>query len=424
MVSAIVSCLRSRIPIVISVLAIALLLGLGMHARGSLAAAWELLRIPASRPDFADVRIFTHAIDCVADGQDPYRACTHDPWNRVYNYPPVWLELGHLGVTSKSTDLIGISFASITIVAMVTLFSSRGWVSGILAFVAMWSWPLLFGVERGNTDLLIFSISVLALLGMHRMSARHEQLARELLVVVLSVLKLYPIAMSLLFIRGSKGWRRAGVVFAAAALAVFATCLHRLHVVFVNTPTDHWLSFGSFDTLRSAQPYLPAVFRGHLGQGGRTVAMLGAAVVGATVMAYGSTNPAPVKRFLTRFDANNGIGAVASMGLAVFCLTYILGSNYDYRLIFLLGPLGFLVRDLATSGSLRSLPLSLLLLGDQFSLYARRTAFAHALHPIVFLVACVWLGHAMLALDTAAPRLNGRSEFTPAKALAHGARGA
>jgi hypothetical protein len=267
----------------------------------------------------------------------------------------------------------------------------------------MWSWPLLFGIERGNTDTFIFSVSVLALLGMHRMSARHEQLARELLIVALAVLKLYPIAMSLLFIRGSKGWRRAGIVFVAAALAVFATCLHRLHAVFVNTPTDSWLQFGSFDTFRSARPYLNPGLRGHLGNTSRAVAMLGSAIVGALALAYGSNSPPLVKKFLTRFDANTGIGAVASTGLAVFSLTYVLGANYDYRLIYLLGPLGFLVRDVARNGSLRSVPLILLLLAHQFSLYVRASGLAHALHPVMFVVACAWLGYAMLALDTPEP---------------------
>jgi len=408
----VVSLLRSRLAALASAVMIALILGFGAHVRGSLAAAWQLFRIPASTPDFADVRIITHAIDCVANGQDPYTACSLDPWERIYNYPPLWLKLGNFGVSSRSTDLIGIAFAGITVAAVVTLFSARSWVSGIFAFSAMWSWPLLFGIERGNTDTFIFSVSVLALLGMHRMNARHEQLARELLIVALAVLKLYPIAMSLLFIRGSKGWRRAGIVFTAAALAVFTTCLHRLHSVFVNTPTDHWLSFGSFDTFRSVRPYLPSVLGGHLGDTTRMVATLGSAVAGAIAMAYGSMNPPPVTKFLTRFDANTGIGAVASTGLAVFWLTYVMGSNYDYRLIFLLGPLGFLVRDIDRSGSLRSVPLILLLLGDQFSLYAPRAAFAHALHPIVFVVACAWLGHAMLALDTPEPAAGAPDRIT------------
>ena len=420
MVRVLVPFLRSRVPALVSVLAIALLLGFGTHARGSLAAAWELLRIPSTTPHFADTRFIASAIECAEAGQNPYVVCTHDPWLRVYNYPPVWLELGYLGFNSRSSDMVGIIFAMFTITAMVTLFSSRGWVGGFVAFAAMWSWPLLFGVERGNIDTLIFSVSVLMLLGMHRLSARHEQLGRELLVVGLAILKLYPIAMSLLFIRGSKGWWRAGLVFVASALAVFATCFHRLHQVFVNTPTDYWLSFGSFDTLVSAQPYLPPVFRGHLGHGGRTVAMLGAALVGAMTMAYGSTSPALVKRFLPRFDANSGIGAVASMGLAIFYLTFVLSSNYDYRLIFLLGPLGFLVRDLSTSNTLRSLPMSLLLLAEQFSLYSGRTGIAHVLHPLVFLVACTWLGHGMLALDTPAPRAETQPKFSQREELLRG----
>jgi hypothetical protein len=413
---------QSRVAVLSSVFLIAVLLGLGTLTRGSLAAAWLAFNVPGSTPGFADTLLVTNSLDCVLAGQNPYvvRAC--DPFGRVYNYPPIWLQLRHLGVTSRSTNLIGIGLAALVIATLVILFRSSGWVSGAIAFVAMFSRPLLFGIERGNTDLLIFSAMVLTLMGLHRMTSRHEEVGRELLIIALSVLKLYPIAMVLLFVRRRTGWLQAGIVAAASGLAILATCLHRLHYVFMNTAAAVWMSFGSFDTFLFFRPYLPAVLNSHVGLG-RTFASTVAVVVGVCAALYGASGAKPVRMLLTPFDASTGIGAVAASGLAIFCLTFGLGASYDYHLIFLLGPLGFLVRDLANSSSLRSLPVALLLVAEQLSpytthlipateevsRYARNDTIPQSIHPIVFVVACTWLGYSMLAehrVDT--PAIAGR----------------
>jgi hypothetical protein len=355
------------------------------------------------------MRLITQATDCARAGQDPYVLRSCDPWQRLYNYPPVWLELRFLGVTYHTTKWLGAGLAALTLVTIIVLFSSRGWASGLIAFAVVFSWPLLFGLERGNTDLLIFSIAVLALLGMHRMSARHAQLGRELMIVGLSVLKLYPVVMVLMFIRRRTGWLRAAAVAFASIGAIVATCMHRLHDISKNTPLDHWISFGAFETVDSLRPHLPAMLAANLRRRTPfTVALLAAALA----VAYGAAGRTLPRKFLTMFDARTGIGAMAVMGLSVYCFTFLLGTNYDYRLIFLLAPLGFLARDLATSDSMRSLPLALLLLAQQFCLYARTSRLPHVLHPLVFLVACTWLGRSLFG---AAQSNSGEDTQTSAK---------
>ena len=66
-----------------------------------------MLQIPSTTPLFADTRTVTDSIDCVAKGQDPYvtRAC--DPFHRLYNYPPIWLDARYLGVSSRSSNFVG-----------------------------------------------------------------------------------------------------------------------------------------------------------------------------------------------------------------------------------------------------------------------------------------------------------------------------
>ena len=66
--------------------------------------------------------------------------------------------------------------------------------SGILAFAAVLSPPILFGVERGNIDVLMFVASTM----LFYLLAKQNNLRATLLlcggIVFLSVLKIYPMA--------------------------------------------------------------------------------------------------------------------------------------------------------------------------------------------------------------------------------------
>jgi hypothetical protein len=82
--------------------------------------------------------------------------------------------------------------------------------SGVLAFTAVISPPVLFAVERGNIDILIFFLSVVTFY----FSAGRDSLGTTFvqcgLIVVLSVLKLYPIASATVL--AHKRWGYAGIV--------------------------------------------------------------------------------------------------------------------------------------------------------------------------------------------------------------------
>jgi hypothetical protein len=188
----------------------------------------------------------TNAIDCVNVGQDPYTVRSFDPWQRTYNYPPIWLELRHLGVTGATTNIIGISLALIAVAAVLTLFSSRGCVAGILTYLSVLGWPLLWGIERGNIDVLVFGASVFGFL---LIRGRRELIGLAALIVVLTVLKIYPAAMAVVFLRQRNGWTCMFAVAATAVVALVGTSGHALRMVFHNTPQDIGRSFGSMVTL-------------------------------------------------------------------------------------------------------------------------------------------------------------------------------
>src|SRR6202453_945075 len=129
--------LYSRIPVLAAVAAVAIALGIGTHMRGNVTDAWRMFGVNALTPHFADTRTVTNSIDCILHGEDPYIVRSFDPWNRVYNYPPIWLDLRYLGVTSRSTNLVEAVMLAMFIAALLLLFDARSWVGAAVIFFGL-----------------------------------------------------------------------------------------------------------------------------------------------------------------------------------------------------------------------------------------------------------------------------------------------
>ncbi len=82
--------------------------------------------------------------------------------------------------------------------------------------------------------------------------------------------------------------------------------------------------------------------------------------------------------------------------LAIFCFSFLLGSNFNYRLIFLVGALPKLIEAFDEAPLLRLLiaPGAVVAL-----LWATRfpSAVNHALNWVVYIGACTWLAEAVLS---------------------------
>ena len=189
--------LQSRIPALAAVITIMILLGIGTYMRGSVADAWQWFRIPSAgplfipsgSPLFADTRTITNSIDCVAAGQNPYTVRSFDPWHRLCNYPPIWLQARYLGVTSRLSNLIGTMLSLIMACTCVILFRAKTWASALIIFFAVTSHSVLFAVERGNTDQLIFSLLVFGFFFIERLRVEVQSLFSGLLIGLLTILK-------------------------------------------------------------------------------------------------------------------------------------------------------------------------------------------------------------------------------------------
>ena len=231
-----ITVLSRKVPAAAALATIALFLGLGTVIWGSLPAAWRILGIPALDPTFADTITVTNSIDCLLSGQDPYVVRSFDPWQRVYNYPPIWLDLRYLGITGRSTNFLGVLMALLLASSLLLLFSATRLGSALVVFLAIISGPVLFAMERGNIDQVLFALLVF---GFFMIECTHDS-ARTFfacsLIVFLTILKIFPIAAAVVLLKNRQRLLLAALTVVVSVAALLATCGHDLPKVFANTP--------------------------------------------------------------------------------------------------------------------------------------------------------------------------------------------
>jgi hypothetical protein len=389
--------LRPKLPVLAGIATVLLVLSIGTYMRGSLSAAWLTFVDYPTNPLFTDIHTVTNSIDCVLAGKDPYFVRTFDPWHRVYNYPPIWLELGHLGITSNSSNFIGTMTAIATAATLLFLFNARTWISAAIVFFAVISPAVLFAVERGNIDQIIFFLLVFGLVLIDRQRVNWRPYLKGFLLILLTVLKIYPIAAVAVLVRNRKGILTAAGTAVLSLTALLLTAGNRLADIFANTPRDPHQSFGAYPFFLSIDSptfhrLVPMIQNHYNG------ASFGAIFLGVLAMLVGAALGNRLDRFLPPIDRESTKGNIAIATLAIFCFAFILGSNYDYRLIFLLPGLAYLVEDFNQEISQRSLPailLILLLLWKPIGL----SSTGEVADGLVFLLVSVWLGNSFLASE-------------------------
>lgn len=384
-----------RLPAISAIALLAVALATGVHLRGSLPAAWNMIHIPANTPLFSDTRGFTHAIDCALDGQNPYIANPCDPWHRPYNYPSVWLLTHYLGVTSRASNFIGVLFALVALSAYILLFEARTPLSAVLIFLAVISRCVLFSIERGNSDQFVFFLLVLGFFLIARLRPELRALFTSALLVLLTVLKIYPIAAATVFLRNRRGWRYAGLTVIFAVAALLLTNGQKIAFVMANTPRDTDQSFGAFPffyalghhTLHS----LAAIVTTY-----HVVAPLTALLIGVICLFLGAAWGSKLHYVLPPLDSSKPRGAIAIACLSIFCFAFILGASYDYRLLYLTGALAWLIEDINQERSLRSVPAAILILALLWKPFWLSMA-GEALDGSVFFMSSLWLGSVLLS---------------------------
>lgn len=312
-------------------------LGIALWAQTQ--GSWGSLGVPTMGLTFPDLRGVTAAAECVR-GDPTWSPATSDcdPFGRSYNYPAIWARvLAPLGVSEAHTDILGFGLALVFFFALwslgvLALRGSRVIPTLVVLTLASVSPPVMLLLERGNVDSVVFALVVLALW----MLQRWQGVPSALILASAAVLKVFPAGAFIALISPTRGraWR---VAFAAVVTTLgvglfFDEYLHASR----ETPQSSGLSFGA------AVPFL---------YGWNKLALPGSdwapRLAGAIAFAGGLTLILLLVRRYYSCQAASSLREVAHSlvvsplrlqmflgGSGILLFAYLLGSNWDYRLVF------------------------------------------------------------------------------------------
>jgi len=295
------------------------------------APTWRAFGVTPLQPPFFDMHVINDYAACAWKGMDAYvlHACNVDS----FNIPPTWLWLGFLGVDGSDSTWLSAVVISAAMIVMVLMLQGRSWYQGVIALGAMISPSVMMGVERGNLDLLI-----LALVGSAALIYEERRIGRSCWAIAFLglgiALKLIPVFCVSLAARFSRQTFIFACVTAAFSLIYLDLALKYVFLIRRNVPTTFILSYGykviflGVDHSRSEAGLSP------IGLADTWVPAATAALILICAAA------AAVNSFRKRREfcsvGTSAAGTAFLFGAGIYCGTYLLGTNFVYRLMFLL----------------------------------------------------------------------------------------
>lgn len=289
---------------------------------------WADLGVSPGRLTFLDLRSVTSGWECTRRGIDVLPANPCDPLGRPANYPRIWMSPAFLGLGEGSTVVLGFFVAAAFFIGALAVLPARvNAYEAVIYGLALCSPAVMLGVERGNVDILVFALVVLAVLLLRR--SERSRVVGHVLLLFAAMLKLFPIFAAVVLLRGRRALIGFGLVvggFLIYAYSIRADLRTLVHVV----PQGDAFSYGIriFTEWLAAGAGSIVSFPLRVWDGG-----VAAIIVAVALYAYRGG-----RRSLPRvFDsaAQRDFDLFVA-GAAVYICSYFLLRNYEYRLVFLL----------------------------------------------------------------------------------------
>ena len=167
---------------------------------------------------FLDTDMILSAVRCRQAGIDVYISNPCDQLGRVYDYSPFWLIIAHVPGLGLWLTPIGLGCDMLFLGALPWLPPGRTRRAATLIAAGAISSAALFAMERGNNDLIIFALIVLA--AELSVRSRHVRLVGYGAALFAGLLKYYP--MTVLAIATRESPRRLFAIAATAAVVLAA----------------------------------------------------------------------------------------------------------------------------------------------------------------------------------------------------------
>lgn len=281
---------------------------------------WFHFSLPSFVPPFADMRTVQSALDALAQDIDPYLVNATDPWKRVVNYPPIWLAIAKTLQLKNELHYLGFEIAMVLGYLTACFLLLKKYPS-IWLLAMLLSGSSLLGVERGNNDILIFSLLYTA--------ALLPAISGTFVLLASIILKLYPI-FAVLFLSRNKLLMVLAVVISIGYFVGIQAEIQKITAKMDLSPT---LSYGLLNIV--------VWFAWHLkmpiGMGLILFALL--ICTGAFVI-----HLYPKRLALQKVQDLTHESTLFVMGAGIFLGTFLTASNWDYRLLFLALCVPYLLR--------------------------------------------------------------------------------
>ena len=283
---------------------------------------FRFFAVPVMEPCFADLRTITGGAESKKQGFDPMVKNPGDPWNRVMNYPRIWQLLYVFGIDERDTVPVGILFVSLFLFGVCLVLPNAPNVTILAVILTLLSPAVLLGIERGNTDLLMFFLVAFAVF----LVDKNRCYLSSFVVLFAAFLKLFPIFAVVSLLRAEKKlFFRLFCVVCAVFAVYLAVTFPDLILIGNGTPKIIYSSFGK-DIL-----WMKAFeINETLGVFVKCFSYFVLAIVAVLAAFLFFREFVPVK-----FEKSITLDSFRA-GAMIYIGTFLLGSSFIYRLMFLI----------------------------------------------------------------------------------------
>ena len=288
-------------------------------------------------PSFADFRSYQALPLTIEKGLDPYINHEYDPWKRPFNLPIIWFYI------SKYLNLINEINFKIFVFLYISLFIfcvikivelSENIIGKILVVLAAFSASSILALERGNTDLLIFSLIFIA-------CVQKKFLSSLLILLSASILKLFPVFSFLINFHDKRKllYSIVGILF------VFFILHEDLKYFFYNThsTSNTGITYGVRPIILGFFKSLERIEFNFIELSNLYFMIFYFLILVFIFISF--------LYFVLKNKKNENVEFISLKnriflaGSSVYCFSFIFFSSFDYRLIFLIMTFPYLIEN-------------------------------------------------------------------------------
>lgn len=288
---------------------------------------WKLWKVPVEEPYFLDFRMIPGSAESFRNGFEPTLKNPYDPYKRLFNYPAFWRLFFYTGISADDTLWIVVLMLVLFFVGVVLFPQALSPLDALLMLLIVFSPVAMLLYERGNIDLFVFFICAMVVF----VSAYSVNWAAGLIVFG-AIAKIFPVFGISVLLKEPRGrfWKLAAVcIFFVAAYGLLTFESQR--AAWSATQRGDDISYGAFVLLTRLETYLQSLLPAM-----RSVRRMKFLFEGLAIglilfgLGWGIVQPHRLKA------TNERNLAAFRMGASIYLGTFLLGNNFDYRLVFLI----------------------------------------------------------------------------------------